>query len=160
MNTILKWGVVLGLLVAAWTYIVGFAGWYKDPTLQALFWVVVVIEIVVLVVALRQTAAQGRAYGAQVGAGTLIALIAGVIIFIGSYLFTTVVFPDYFAEVRAAGVEAFRAQGMSEEQITTTLDQMAPMQTPFMNALMGFLGTLITGVLASLIIAVFYRKKP
>ena len=108
MNTILKWGAILGLLVTAWTYIVGFAGWYKDPTLQALFWVVVLIEIVVLVLALRETAGQGRTYGQQVGAGTSIALVGGVIIFIGSYLFTSVVLPDYFTEVRTAGEEALR----------------------------------------------------
>lgn len=160
MNTILKWGVILGILVEVWTYIMGFAGWHTDPTLQNLWLLVILIEIGVLVIALRKTAAEGRAYGAQVGAGTLIALVAAVIIFVGSYLATTVVFPDYFAEIRAAGAEAFRAQGMSEAEINATLDQYAPMQTPFLNALTGVIGTIVTGALASLVIAIFIRKKP
>lgn len=30
-------GVVLGLLVAAWTLVMGVTGWYRDPVLQAAF---------------------------------------------------------------------------------------------------------------------------
>jgi hypothetical protein len=137
----------------------GFTGWYRDPSLQALFWVVVIIEIAVLVWGLRHTAREGRAYGAQVGAGTLMALFGGVIIFIGSIIFTTVVFPQYFQELRVLGEETLRSQGLSEEELTTTLDQTAAFQTPFVSALMGFLFTIVTGVLASLVIAVFARKK-
>ena len=159
MKTILRWGVVLGLLVEVWTYVVGFTGWYMDPTLALLFYLVIPIEIVVLVLALRQTAAQGRAYGSQVWAGTLIALFGGILVFIGSYLFTTVVFPEYFADIRSAGVEMYRAQGMSEHEIDTMLDQMAAFQTPFMNALLGSVFTLITGVLSSVVIAIPIRTK-
>ena len=159
MNTILKTGVVLGLLCMAWTYVVGFAGWYKDPVLQALFWVVVIIEIAVLIWGLRQTAAQGRAYGAQVGAGTLMSVVGAVIIFIGSYLFTSVVFPGYFEEVRAMGEQTLRAQGLSEAQITAELGKSAAVQTHVMSALMGAIFTVLTGVLASLVIAAFARKK-
>ena len=159
MNTILKWGILLGLAVELWTYVLGFAGWYRDPVLQSLFWAVIVFQIIILFFALRQTAAQGRTYGSQVGAGALISLTAGVVIFVGSYLFTTVVFPDYFAEVRAAGEGFYRSQGMSEAEIATTLDAVAGMQTPFMNALLGTLGTFVTGVVASLILAIGIRKK-
>ncbi len=159
VNITLKWGIILGLLVVAWTFVIGFAGWHTDPVLQMLFWLVIPAEIAVLVLALGQTAAQGRGYGAQVGAGTLVALVAAVLIFAGSYIFTAVVFPNYFAEVRAAGQEMFRSQGKSELEIQTLMDAMAPMQTHFMNALLGALGTIGTGVLASLIIAIFVRKK-
>jgi len=159
MSTIVKAGIVLGLLCTVWTYVVGFMGWYKDPVLQALFWVVILIQIAVLIWGLRQTAAQGRAYGAQVGAGTLMSLVGAVIIFIGSYVFTTVVFPEFFAEIRAAGEQEFRSQGLSDAEITTRLDALASLQTPFVNALSGAVGTVVTGALASLVIAAFARKK-
>lgn len=159
MSSILKAGIVLGLLCTAWTYVVGFTGWYKDPVLQALFWLVIIIEIAVLIWGLRQTAAQGRAYGAQVGAGTMMSVVGAVIIFIGSYLFTSVVFPGYFEEVRAMGEQTLRAQGLSEAQITDELAKSAAMQTHFASALIGAIFTVITGVLSSLVIAAFARKK-
>jgi hypothetical protein len=37
-------------------------------------------------------------------------LIGGVIIFFGSMLFTSVVFPDYFTELRQLGEETMRAR--------------------------------------------------
>ena len=60
MNTVIRTGLVLGLSCTVWMFVVGFAGWYKDPALQALFWVVVPIEIGVLVWGLGHLFANGE----------------------------------------------------------------------------------------------------
>lgn len=160
MKPIPKAGIVLGVLVVIWMFVIGFTGWYKDPVLLNLFYVVILIQIGVLIWGLRVTAREGRTYGGQVGAGMLISLIGGIIIFFGSILFTSVVFPDYFEEVRRAGEEVMRARGMSETDIQTYLDQQAAMQTPIINALTGFIATLVTGLIVSLVTAAFLRRKP
>ena len=159
MNSTVKAGLILGVAAEVWVYFMGLAGWYTDPVLMNLFWVVILIHIGVLVWALRLTREQ-KSYGQQVGAGTLISVIGSAIIFFGSILFTAVVFPNYFAEVRAAGESVMREQGMAEADIMAQLDAMAVMQTTFMQALSGCIGTIVTGVLASLVIAIFYKKKP
>jgi TM2 domain-containing membrane protein YozV len=160
MKAIPKAGLTLGVLVVIWTFITGVTGWYRDPVLFNLFWLVILIQIGVMIWGLRLTAGEGRAYGGQVGAGVLMSLIGGVIIFLGSLLLTSVVFPSYFADIRQLGEEMLRAQGMSEEMIKAQLDQQAAFQTPFMSAFMGFVGTLVTGLLVSLIVGAFLRKKP
>lgn len=160
MKSTLKAGIVLGVAVEIWVYLMGFMGWYKDPAMLNLFWLVILIQIGVLVWGLRLTAKEGKTYGQQVGAGVLMSLVGGAIIFGGSLLFTTLVFPHYFEEVRKAGEEMMRQQGISDADITTQLDAMAPMQTSFMQALQGLLGTVITGAVVSLIVALFFRKKP
>jgi hypothetical protein len=33
MNPILSTGLLIGLLCGAWTFVMGFTGWYKDPVL-------------------------------------------------------------------------------------------------------------------------------
>lgn len=159
MNVIVKGGLLIGILCAVWMYVVGFTGWYKDPPMVAMFYLVILIEFGVLVWGLRQTAAQGRTYGGQVGAGTMMAVIGGVIIIVASFLFTTVAFPNYFEELRAMQTEMFRAEGKSDAEINAMLDMAAPMQTPTMNALMGFVYTVVTGLVGSLIIGAFFRKK-
>jgi len=159
MNTTLKAGLTLGILVSAWTYVMGVTGWYKHPTLLNLFWLVILIQIVVLVWGLRLTAGEGKTYWGQVGAGTMLSLIGGIIIFCGSYLFTSIVFPNYFAEIRALGEELLKSRGMSDVQIKTTLDAQAPMQTSFMQALLGFIGTVVTGPIVSMVLALFLKKK-
>jgi hypothetical protein len=158
MNFTVKAGLVLGIAAEIWIFLLGIMGWYKDPVLMNLFWVVILIHIGVLIWGLRSTR-ETKTYGQQVGAGTLISLYGAVIIFFGSILFTAVVFPNYFADVRAAGEETMRSQGMVEADITAQLDAMAPMQTTFMNAISGFIGTVLTGILVSLVIAIFFKKK-
>jgi len=159
MNSTVKAGLVLGILVSAWTYVMGITGWYRHPMLSNLFWLVIVIQIGVLVWGLRLTAGEGKSYWGQVRAGTMISLVGGIIIFCGSYLFTSAVFPNYFAEIRTLGEEMLRSQGMSDPQIKSALDAQAPMQTSFMQALFGFIGTVVTGPIVSMILGIFLKKK-
>ncbi|MBK8259397.1 MAG: DUF4199 domain-containing protein [Polyangiaceae bacterium] len=160
MKQIVVPGVVLGALVAAWTFVMGLTGWYKDPALLNLFWMVTVIEIAVLVWALRKTAQDGRGYGRQVFAGTAIAAISMPIIFGGSLLFTTVAFPRYFEEVRQVHEQMLRAQGLPADKIAEALEEAKKSQTPMISALSGAIGTLVTGLVASAVIAIFVRTKP
>jgi hypothetical protein len=140
-------------------FVIGFTGWYRDPVMLNMFYLVILFQLGILVWGLKQTAAQGRGYGGQVGAGMLISLIGGVIIIGASILFTAVVFPDYFQELQAIQADMLRQQGKSEMEINAMLTMTAPMQTPLMNALTGFAGTIVTGLVGSLIIAAFVRKK-
>jgi hypothetical protein len=159
MNHTVKTGVILGLLVVTWTFIMGITGWYKHPTLLNLFWLVIIIQIVVMIWGLKGTAA-GATYGSQVKAGTMMSVIGGIIIFCGSIFFTSVVFPHYFEELRTVGMEVLKSQGKTESEVKALLDAQAPMQTTFMQALFGFIGTLVTGVIVSLITGVFLKGKP
>jgi len=76
-----------------------------------------------------------------------------------SHLFTSVVFPNYFAELRALGEEMMRAEGKAATDVKAILDAQAPMQTSFMQALFGFIGTMVTGFVVSLIAGASLKKK-
>jgi hypothetical protein len=157
MNPILSAGILIGVLCGVWTFVMGFTGWYRDPALLNLFFAVILFELGGLYWGLRQTAAQGRRYGQQVLAGTGMALIAGVIIIGSSLLFTTVSFPDYFAELEAIHRQQMAAQGKSPAEMDASIQAQAIMYTPIGNALTGFAGTLITGIIGSAIIAAFVK---
>jgi hypothetical protein len=159
MISVWKAGIALGVLVAVWTFLMGFSQWYKDPTLQYLFWAVIIIQIGVLIWGLTVSARQEPGYWKQVGTGVMISVIGAVIIFFSSLLFTTVVFPRYFEEVRAAGVEVMKSQGMSDARIAEEVARLAPTQTPFLQALFGVIGTIVTGFVISLPLAAIFRKK-
>jgi hypothetical protein len=160
MRQILLPGLVLGALVALWTFVMGLTGWYKDPALLNLFWMVILIEIAVLIWGLRETARQGRGYGRQVLAGTAVAAVSMPLVFAGSLLFTTVVFPRYFEEVRQVHEQMLRAQGLPADEVARQVAEVAKTQTSFISALSGAIGTLFTGVVASAVIAVWVRAKP
>ncbi|MBZ5498798.1 MAG: DUF4199 domain-containing protein [Acidobacteriia bacterium] len=159
MKHVLTAGILIGVFCGLWQLLLGVTGWYKDPVMMNMFWVVILIQIGFLIWGLRRTAKEGKAYWAQVGLGTLMSLIAGVILFFVSFLFTSVLYPNYFSEMRAMREEALRISGRSPAEIKTMLDMVAGTQTSFFQAITGFAGTVVTGFVCSLLIGAFVRKK-
>jgi hypothetical protein len=160
MNPVLSAGVLIGLVCGAWTFAMGFTGWYKDPKLANVLFISVamIIEIAGLIWGLRKTAAQGRSYGGQILAGTMMAIVAGVIIIATSLLFTTVVFPNYFSDIEQAYRTSLQQQGKTDAEIAAAVRASAASATPMAQAMSGFIGTLITGIVASAIIGIFVRR--
>jgi hypothetical protein len=159
MNPVLGAGVLIGVLCGLWTLVMGYTGWYKDPRMVNVFFLVIVIEVAGLVWGLRRTAAEGRTYGGQIVAGTMMSVIAGVIIIAFSLVFTTILFPTYFSDLQEAYRAILQQQGKSEAEIVQELTKASAGSTPMGQAIQGFMGTLITGIVASAVIGLFFRKK-
>jgi hypothetical protein len=159
MTPILSAGLLIGVLCAVWTFVMGFTGWYKDPARLNAFFLVIAIEIGGLIWGLSRTAAQGRGYGAQVVAGAMMSVIAGVVVVCSSLLFTLVAFPDYFREIEAAQRQVLQAQGRTPAEIEAAMQGNAAAATPMGQAMAGFIGTLLTGIVASAIIAIVLRSR-
>lgn len=158
MTPTVKTGLAIGVVTFLWTLVMGFTGWYKDPAMVPVFFFVIVFEVLLLFWGLRQTA-PANGYGRQVLTGTLMATVAAVIVFIGSYVFTTVLFPNYFTDLREMQVTLLRQSQVPEEDIARQVEQAMAMQTPVVNALAGAVGTIVTGAIASALIALGVRRK-
>ena len=109
--------------------------------------------------ALRETAAAGAVYGKQVLNGIGISVIAGVIVFFGSAFLTTVVFPNYFADLKEMGAEMLAKAGRPAEEIESQMRVNAAMYDPWMNALQGLVGTVVTGAIVTAIAGAFVRSR-
>lgn len=160
MNPILSAGILIGVLCGVWTFVMGFTGWYKDPVMMRAFFVVILFEIGGLIWGLRRTAAEGRTYSGQVVAGTLISIVAGVIIICSSLLFTTVAYPNYFKELEAGYRQTLLQQGKTEAETNELVRTALEGTTPMGQAMQGFIGTLVTGIVASAIISIWIRARP
>lgn len=158
MHPVLRSALVLGLGVVAWTFVMGLTGWYKDPQLLRLFWVVIPWQIGVLAWGLRGTAS-ANGYLRQVGHGIAASALAGLPIFLGSLCFTKVVFPRYFQELEALGRQVMAQRGLTPDQIEAAVRASAPTQTPVFQATAGAVGTLVTGLVVSLVLAAFLKSR-
>ena len=160
MRHIIKAGIVFGLAAEAWTIVFLAMGLHKHPTTAMLFYLVIVIQAIVLFWGLRQTAAQGRTFGKQVVAGLVMTVVGACIIFMGSFLLTQYGFPESFRESEE-GLRLFlQEHGSSEADIQAQVEAASAMHTPLMNALLGVIGSLATGLLFSIIVAIFVRARP
>jgi Protein of unknown function (DUF4199) len=158
MPPTLRSGFILGVSVAAWTFVMGVTGWYKNPAHYSLFWLVIPMQVGLLLWSLKGTA-KVDGYGRQVWNGVSISLLGSMIIFGFSIYFTTTIFPHYFQERIAMGRQLMALRGISPEQIEAAVRAQAPMQTPRASAMAGAIGTVLTGFLTSLIAAIWLRKK-
>jgi TM2 domain-containing membrane protein YozV len=159
MNPILSTGITIGVLCSLWTMVMGYSGMYKDPSRANLFFLVILIEIAGLVWGLRKTAPEGRRYGGQILAGTMMAIVAGIIVIGSSLLFTTVLFPNYAQELERMYRTTLQQQGKTEADIAAAVQANAASWTPMAQAMSGFLGTLVTGIVASAVIGYFVRRR-
>jgi hypothetical protein len=120
---------------------------------------VIPFQIILLVWMLKNTKKQGFGYGQQVLAGLVMSLVAGAIIFVGSWLITTAVFPTYYADLRAMSERVMVAQGWTPERIAAEMEKQKRMLTPMGSSMMGFIGTTVTGLVVALIAAVLIRDR-
>lgn len=154
MRTNIRTGIYIGGLCALWQLTMAWTRWIANPQLMNLFYLVVLIEIGVLIRALKQSAAD-RSYGQQVWAGTAMSIVAGVFLFFFSLLLTTLLFPNLMNEMKEVQMQMLREAGKTDTEISVALS----LQTPLIQALMGVAGTLATGIVASLVIAAFAHRK-
>ena len=89
----------------------------------------------------------------------MLSVVASVIIFAGSALFTTVVFPDCFSDLRAIQEQMLKPQGMSDEDINSAIAATSAMQAPIMTALTGEVGTIVTGLVVAATAGALWWKK-
>ena len=159
MNPILSAGLLIGVGCAIWTFVMGATGWYKDPAMARLFYVVILFEVSGLWWGLRQTADEGRGYGSQIIAGTMMSIVAGVVVIISSLLFTTVIYTDYLSGLESLDRQLLAQQGKSPIEIDQEVGRTLQFYTPMNYAIGGFMGTLITGIVASALIGIWVRSR-
>jgi hypothetical protein len=166
MSTSIKFGIYTGISVAIWTIIMGFTGWFKDPILLNLFWIVIIFQFVLLFLGLKKSSLEvdsnaepGKSYSNLIKDGLLITIIAGVLIFFSSIIFTTLLYPEYFNEIQDSYRQILTSAGKSEVEIEKLLEENSRTQTPFLQALFGFIGTFLTGLLGSAIFSAIFRKR-
>ena len=153
MNVPVRYGLILGLVVTVINLAIPALGLHTSMGMSAIFLVVVIaINIAVVVVALGKTAAVAN-YGGQVLNGLVFGAVAGVIVFVGSWLTTSVVFPNYMAEVAEATRDTLASFGLPADDIDAQLAGTSSVDSAFQGAI----GTLITSVVVAAIAAIFKR---
>ena len=157
MNTPVRFGLILGIVVALLGYVVPIAGLHTNPVMPAVFVAAaVVVNVACVFLALRRTA-YDTAWMGQVLDALIVGAIGAALIFAGSWTMTTWVFPDYYAEYAAAAREGLVAAGLAEDQVTA---QMAAIEgtTPAGSALSGAVGAIITSAVAGAVVGAFKRR--
>ena len=155
MNIPVKYGLVLGVIVAAMGFALGTLGLHTSEMAPMGFVIAaIIINVVIVVLAVRRLALTSS-WLQQVGNGLVLGLVGAVIIFLGSWAMTALVFPDYYMEFAEAARARAVAGGLSPEEIEAVVAMNTG--TPVGSAFSGALGTVITSVVVAGIAGIFNR---
>ena len=158
MNAVVKGSVGLAVAVGLVSILYVALGLHTNPMMGlvsiALF---IVFNVGAVYWVLNQSAAE-NAYGAQLLNGLILGAIAGVLIFVFSWLNLAVIFPDAMEEMRVGYIEWMEAAGLPQDQLDKQIAKLDE-ATPVSQSLPGLIGTLVTSVIVAAIVAIFKRKK-
>ena len=99
-------------------------------------------------------------YGEGMGLGALLSAVAGLLSSIFSVFYTQIIDPGFQERITEQVREQLESSGnMSDEQVDQAVEMMGKFQSPGLQFLFGILGTILIGVVFSLIIAAILRKN-
>jgi hypothetical protein len=155
INAGMKFGLFTGLALIVFDLILYVAG-LKDPAdanpVQHLSWLILIGGIIMGIKFFKDNNDGLLTLGQSMGAGTMAALIAGVIIAVYLILFMTVIDTSFIEEVRAvAKQQAMEQNNLSEEDYEQMAGMMNIFTSPTFLAITSVIMYTITGAIISLI---------
>lgn len=166
MSTTLLYGLILaiGQIVLS---LVGFFLGYQTDKINSGAWfgiMPLLLSIGVLVMGLKAVREEDPGkylpYGKGVGTGLMICLYSGLIGSVYTYIHFTFVNPNFTDFLIEASRAKWTAAGMSDTQMENAEKGMRMFTKPALQAVIGFVASIVFGLILSLIIAAFLKRNP
>lgn len=155
----LKWGLFLGLTLILITLVM----YVTDQSTNGLFNILTLVAMIAfLVLGMREHKMSTGGYmtfGEGVGLGALLSAIAGLLSSAFITFYNVVIDPTIQQRIFEQTRDKLEDQGLSDEQIDQALEISQKFQSPGFTFIAGVFGTLIIGLLLSLVIAAIIRQN-
>ncbi len=156
----LKWGLITGLALVVYSTVLYTLGQMANGGLSVIIYVIVAAGLVLGMREYRTLNGGYLTFGEGVSLGALLSAVAGVLSTAYSVLYTTVIDPGIQERTMEQVREKMEEQGnLSDEQIDQALEISQSFQSPGLLFVVGILGTILIGVLFSLVIAAIMRRN-
>lgn len=153
-------GLILSLLGIVYSLII----WILDLTFNRvqgyIFMVILIVALFLLVKSYRDNHMYGRlTFGQAFGAGVIIFLYFSIITALFTWLMYTVIDPELSAKQLAFTEELMARRNMPQQTMDAAMEVQKKLMKPGIISLMGLFGNMFTGVIMSLLVAIFARKE-
>lgn len=153
MQVALKWGLYGGMALIIFDlilYVLGMKTADGSNPIQYLGFILFIVLLVMGIKAYRDTNGT-MSYGQGLGTGVLTSLVTGVILAVYTYLFVTLIAPDFLDGALDAIRDQWEAQGMDDEQMEAAEGMVGMFMSPGMMAISSILSYGFIGLIISLI---------
>jgi len=153
-------GIILGLISIVYTLVLYFLDMTFNKSLGYIFIVVQIGILFYMLKSYRDTVLHGyMTYGQSLGAGVVIILYSTILTTIFSYILYKFIDPGLTTKILAITEESMASRGMTQEQVDAGMAMSKKMMTPGFMVISGFLGSMLFGTIASLLVSIFTRKE-
>ncbi|MBL0340530.1 MAG: DUF4199 domain-containing protein [Bacteroidetes bacterium] len=164
MSTSVKYGLILGGVLAALPLIFYSLGLEKNETLQniSMYFNIVLMAVIIFlgIKEFRDKSGNGFiTFGKGFSMGMVISIVGGAISAVFSYLYFTVINPGMVTYIRMMQEQKMIEKGMSESEVEKMADTMAMWSTPTMMASFSLVGMIIMGLVITLICAGILKRR-
>jgi len=157
-GTGIKWGMISGLIGIILFVVIDMIGMAGDSKVG---FVSMAISIIIIILAHREFVKTGDGfmnYGEGIGIAFWSGSIGGLISSVFSYIYITMVNPNFLEVLKEKQIMDMEKRGMSEAQIEQAMEFSKMFSGAEAIAIFGLLGAIIGSVIFALIIAAFTKK--
>jgi len=150
MQVAMKWGLYTGVILVIFDlilYLLGMKSADGSNPIQYLGFVLMIAMLVMGIKAYRD-ANNTMSYGQGLGTGVLTSLVAGLIVAVYTYLFMTVIAPEFMDSAMDAMRDQWEDQGLGDEEIEAAEGMVSMFMSP---GIMSFLSILSYGLMLQII---------
>jgi len=158
---LIQYGLILTIVSIIYTLAVYYTGHMYSPWAQYPTYLLIAAVIFLAQKKLAEINGNGGlSYGKALGFGVMLSLVAAVFLVVFNYLFYAVIAPEAIQQGIDFAEQALLERGIPDDQVEIALEmQKKFMTTPYMVGI-GLFGTVLIGLLVSLITSIFTKKEP
>ncbi|HAQ21157.1 MAG TPA: hypothetical protein DCR40_18270 [Prolixibacteraceae bacterium] len=154
------YGLYLALVLTLFSVILYVSGLILNTTVGYISIVIMIAGIVIAQISYRNKELKGAiTYGQALGFGVAIMLFAGIVSALYTLILYTFIDPALIDQMKAMQEEAMMQKGLSEDQIETAMSVASKMMSPAWLSIMGFVGSVFSGTIVSLLTSIFVKKE-
>jgi len=153
-------GLILGLIGIVYTLVIYFLDLSFNKIQGYVFIFLQIVILYFLVKSYRDNFLHGNiTYGQAFGAGVIICLYYAILIAIFTYILYSVIDPGLINKQLAFTEEMMLKKGLTQAQVDAGMAVQSKIMKPAIMAPVSIFGSMIWGIIISLIVGIFVRKE-
>jgi len=157
----LNWGVIMGIVTIIYSLLMYFLDLSLEPWVNWASFVFIIGVLIFATITYRDKVLGGTiTYGQALGFGVLTILVSVIISAIYSYIFMTIIDPEFVNKLLAMQEEKMIEQGVPAEQIEKGMEMVKKFMQPAVISLISIPSNMFFGLIITLITSAILKKNP
>jgi hypothetical protein len=153
-------GLIMGLVGIVYTLIIYFLNLTFNQYQGIVFYIIQIVLVFFLLKSYRDNFMHGQiTYGQSVGTGVIIYLYYAIIMAIFTYILYAVIDTGLVTKQLAFAEQKMVEKGMPQAAIDAAMSMQAKIMKPAIMAPLSIFGTMILGVIITLLVSIFVKKE-